>query len=142
MNGKRLGPLPRLALLTAISAMLVAGATSASDAATFDLAKRTDGSIIQGLRVEGEIVPGDAQRLLDAYAKYGTEISPIYLRSKGGDVEEAMRMGTIVRRLRLETCSCRQFFPDKMSLLRSMTPSEPRKGLRVPMRSPWMTWTA
>ena len=53
--------------------------------------------------MEGEIVPGDAQRLLDAYAKYGAEISPVYLRSKGGDVEEAIRMGTIVRRLRLET---------------------------------------
>ena len=30
-------------------------------------------------------------------------ISPVYLRSKGGDVTEAMKMGAIIRRLRLET---------------------------------------
>jgi len=30
-------------------------------------------------------------------------ISPVHLRSKGGSVEEAMKMGAIIRRLRLET---------------------------------------
>ena len=89
----------RIALVGAV----LAGSASAASAATFDLARSPDGSVVPGLRVEGEIVPGDAQRMLDAYANYGTAISPVYLRSKGGDVEEAMRMGTIIRRLRLET---------------------------------------
>lgn len=89
-----------IALLSA----LLTGATCGAGAATLDLARRiTDGAIIPGLRIEGEIVAGDAQSLLDAYARYGTMISPIYLRSRGGDVEEAMRMGAIIRRLRLAT---------------------------------------
>jgi hypothetical protein len=75
----------------------------AGNAATFELARRTDGTVVEGIKVEGEIVPGDAQRLLDFYGKYGELISPVYLRSKGGDVAEAMRMGTIIRRLRLKT---------------------------------------
>lgn len=87
----------------AVITALIVGAASAASAATFDLARKADGAIVSGVRIEGEIVPDDAQRLLDFYAKYGTEISPVYLRSKGGDIEEAMQMGTIVRRLRLET---------------------------------------
>ena len=62
-----------------------------------------DGIVVEGSKVEGKIVPGDAQRLLDFYGKYGDMISPVHLRSKGGDVAEAMRMGAIIRRLRLET---------------------------------------
>ena len=83
---------------------LVVGAwAAAGNAATFELAKRPDGIIVQGIKVEGEIGPGDAQKLLDFYGKYGDMISPVYLRSKGGDVAEAMKMGEIIRRLRLET---------------------------------------
>ena len=96
-------PMRNMPFRVAVLAALLAGAAYEADAATFDLATKPDGSIVPGLRVEGEIVPGDAQRLLESYAKYGTEISPIYLRSEGGDVEEAMQMGAIVRRLRLET---------------------------------------
>jgi hypothetical protein len=72
-------------------------------ASTFELARRTDGTIIRGIKLEGEIVPGDAQKLLEFYDAYGFMVSPIFLRSKGGNVEEAMKMGTIIRRLRLET---------------------------------------
>jgi hypothetical protein len=85
---------------------IAAGACSwsaACTAATFELARRTDGTIIRGVKLEGEIVPGDAQKLLDLYNAYAENVSPIYLRSKGGRVEEAMKMGTIIRRLRLET---------------------------------------
>ena len=90
--------------LRALLAGLVVGVWAvAGNAATFELAKRADGIIVEGVKVEGEIVPGDAQKLLDFYGKYGDMISPVYLRSKGGDVAEAMRMGTIIRRLRLET---------------------------------------
>jgi TPR repeat protein len=73
------------------------------NAATFELARRADGNIVQGVKVEGDIVPGDARKLLDFYKTYGVTISPVYLRSKGGSVEEAMKMGAIIRRLRLET---------------------------------------
>jgi hypothetical protein len=70
--------------------------TVAANAATFKLARRIeDGLVISGIKVEGEIVPGDAQTLLDFYGKYASQISPVYLRSKGGDVAEAMKMGVI-----------------------------------------------
>ena len=72
-------------------------------AATFELARRTDGTIIQGVKLEGDIVAGDSQKLLEFYNTYGDLVSPIYLRSKGGNVDEAMKMGAIIRRLRLET---------------------------------------
>jgi hypothetical protein len=72
-------------------------------AATFELARRTDGTIIQGIKLEGDIVPGDSQKLREFYNTYGDWISPIYLRSKGGNVDEAMKIGAIIRRLRLET---------------------------------------
>ena len=85
---------------------LIAGAciwSTACTAATFELARRTDGTIIRGVKLEGEIVPGDVQKLLEFYNSYGEMVSPIYLRSKGGRVEEAMKMGALIRRLRLET---------------------------------------
>ena len=95
--------MPNMTFRVAVASALLAVACGANGA-TFDLPRRTgDGAIVPGLRIEGEIVSGDAQRLIDSYAKYGTVISPIYPRSRGGDVEEAMRMGTIIRRLRLET---------------------------------------
>ena len=86
-----------------VAGLIIGGGGATGNAATFELAKRQDGIIVQGIKVEGEIVPGDAQKLLDVYGKYGNMISPVYLRSKGGDVAEAMKMGAIIRRLRLET---------------------------------------
>ena len=77
--------------------------SDAASAATIEWARRPDGSRIVGVKIEGEIVPGDAAKLLNFYKEYGAFISPIYLRSKGGDVEEAMKMGTLVRQLRLKT---------------------------------------
>jgi hypothetical protein len=79
------------------------GWSAACTAATFELARRTDGTIIQGVKLEGNIVPGDSQKLLEIYNTYGEFVSPIYLRSKGGNIDEAMKMGAIIRRLRLET---------------------------------------
>jgi hypothetical protein len=79
------------------------GWSAACTAATFELARRTDGTIIQGVKLEGDIVPGDSQKLLEFYNTYREFVSPIYLRSKGGNVDEAMKIGAIIRRLRLET---------------------------------------
>ncbi len=59
------------------------------------------------MKVEGDIVPGDAARLLtkllDFYMIYGPAIDTVYLMSTGGDVDEAMKLGTMIRRLRLKT---------------------------------------
>lgn len=90
--------------LRAFVGVLVVGLWSAtSNAATFELARRADGVIVHGVKIEGDIVPGDAKRLLDFYKTYGVMTSPVHLRSKGGNVGEAMKMGEIIRRLRLET---------------------------------------
>ena len=86
-----------------MGALLVGMWAVAGNAATFELARRADGNIVRGVKVEGDIVPGDARKLLDFYKTYGVMISPVRLRSKGGSVEEAMKMGAIIRRLRLET---------------------------------------
>jgi hypothetical protein len=95
-----MSPMP----LHAFVGVLVVGVWStACNAATFELAKRADGIIVQGVKVEGDIVPGDAKKLLDFYKTYGVMTSPVHLRSKGGNVEEAMKMGAIIRQLRLET---------------------------------------
>jgi hypothetical protein len=90
-------------LQTLVGVLVVGVWSTACNAATFELAKRGDGIIVQGVKVEGDIVPGDAEKLLDFYKTYGVMTSPVHLRSKGGNVEEAMEMGAIIRRLRLET---------------------------------------
>jgi tetratricopeptide (TPR) repeat protein len=88
----------------ALACVLIVGMwPEIGEAATFELARRADGTIVPGVKIEGDIVPGDAQRLLDFYRTYGTMTSPVHLRSQGGNVEEAMHMGAIIRRLRLET---------------------------------------
>ena len=76
---------------------LTAGVGSA---ATIELARGRDGKALVGLKVEGEIVPGDAIKLLGMYQYYGNgAASTIFLLSKGGDVEEAMTMGRLIRTL-------------------------------------------
>jgi hypothetical protein len=86
-----------------MGALFVGMLAVTGNAATFELARRADGIIIPGVKVEGDIIPGDARKLLDFYKTYGVMISPVHLRSRGGSVEEAMKMGAIIRRLRLET---------------------------------------
>jgi TPR repeat protein len=102
-NDPRRARAMRMFLSGLIGALLVGMWAVAGSAATFELARRADGNIVPGVKVEGDIVPGDARKLLDFYKTYGVMISPVHLRSKGGSVEEAMKMGAIIRRLRLET---------------------------------------
>lgn len=83
--------------------LLYHGAYFCAAAATFEIPQRQNGTPTIGLRLEGDIVAGDAQKLLDFYHAYGIAASPVYLRSRGGDVNEAMEIGKIVRRLRLDT---------------------------------------
>jgi hypothetical protein len=75
-----------------------------ASAATIELARGPNGKAIVGLKVEGDILRGDALKLLGMYRYYGADAaSTIFLLSKGGDVEEAMTMGRLIRTLRLET---------------------------------------
>ncbi len=82
---------------------------SASHAASISEAHNNqNGDPLPGILVEADIEPGDALRLQGAVYQFDVVYSPhvarfIYLRSKGGDVEEAMKMGTFIRRMRLET---------------------------------------
>lgn len=77
----------RIGRIFALLGGLVVGTWAfAGNAATFELARGADGIVVEGSKVEGKIVPGDAQRLLDFYGKYGAMMSPVHLRSKGGDV--------------------------------------------------------
>ena|SRR5208337_2624625 len=56
------------------------------------------------LEIEGEIEPGDALKLLRTYEYCGQFTTGIIsLFSRGGDVEEAMKIGRLIRRLRLST---------------------------------------
>src|ERR1700722_20743083 len=78
-----------------------------ASAATIEQAWRTNVRYSWAIKVEGDIVPGDADKLLtklmDFFYVFGPAIETIYLMSKGGDVEEAMKMEAIIRRLRLGT---------------------------------------
>jgi len=57
-----------------------------------------------GIKIEGEIEPGDALKLLKMYKYFGQfEGADVFLFSRGGNVEEAMKIGRLIRRLRLTT---------------------------------------
>lgn len=58
---------------------------------------------IIGLKFEGEIVPGDGEKIRNAMLAYAPSVSRIFLYSKGGDVVEAMKIGRLIRRLRFAT---------------------------------------
>lgn len=86
-------------------ALLIAGLwLGQGNAATIELARRADGTSAAGVIIEGEITRGDARKLLEIYKYYGNVAAEkVYLRSLGGDVEEAMELGRLIRRLRLST---------------------------------------
>jgi hypothetical protein len=72
--------------------------------ATVELIGNSTPHNLVGFKIEGEIQPGDARKVLTLYEYYGPAVaSNVYLWSPGGDVEEAMKIGRIIRRLRLET---------------------------------------
>jgi len=77
-------------------------------AATIDVAHDQSGKPLSAITLEGDIEPGDLVRLEIAVEQFDIIHEPhvaarIYLRSRGGDVEEAMKLGSYIRRLRLET---------------------------------------
>ena len=72
--------------------------------ATVELIGNSTPHKVVGFKIEGEIQPGDARKVLSLYEYYGPAVtSNVYLWSPGGDVEEAIKIGRTIRRLRLET---------------------------------------
>lgn len=91
-------------------AIILAGSIISRTAGAAVIAQAHDfnGEPLAGITIEGDIEPGDATKLQNAVAEYDIIHEPnaadrIYLRSKGGDVAEAMKMGTYIRRMRLVT---------------------------------------
>jgi hypothetical protein len=63
-------------------------------------------------KIEGEIEPGDALKFLRLYKYYGPFLaSEVLLFSPGGDFEESIKIGKLIRRFRLETTA-----PDRRDL--------------------------
>ncbi|WP_323001805.1 hypothetical protein [Denitromonas sp.] len=91
--------------------LFIALLTSTANTATFTLGKVGNGRNIAGILIEGEIVPGD-------FAKFESEvlrrqnIDPIWLASPGGDMIEAMKIGELIRELKLSVWA-----PSKNGLL-------------------------
>lgn len=78
----------------------------AARAATIGVAPGPNGKALEGVKIEGEIEPGDANKFLRYYAYFGAVGSrTVFLRSKGGNVAEAMAIGRLVRRFRLTTAA-------------------------------------
>ena len=72
--------------------------------ATIELTGYSVGRKTLGVKIEGEIEPGDALKLLTLYEYFGHFTTEnVFLWSRGGDVEEAMLVGRLIRRLRLDT---------------------------------------
>src|ERR1017187_3382463 len=61
------------------------------------------------INVEGEIVPGDFSRLVNTLSNTGTSIGTVAIFSKGGGVNEAIKIGNLIRDLRLHTLSAKGF---------------------------------
>jgi hypothetical protein len=53
--------------------------------------------------IEGEIKRGDYKKFLKTVVEAGPKVSKVSLMSPGGDAEEAMKIGRLIRALRLET---------------------------------------
>jgi hypothetical protein len=89
----------RIALL--LTALL--GSRHAS-AMTFTIGPTIDG--LHGVNANGEIVPGDARRLLAALAVADADASGsrrLYLNSPGGSVNEALEMARVLDRMKVTT---------------------------------------
>ena len=82
-------------------------------AATIGLTGRSVDGHTLGVKIEGQIEPGDADKLLTIYEYFGpAATSKVFLWSPGGDVREAMKIGKLIRQLRLGV-----FAPDRLNLL-------------------------
>ena len=53
--------------------------------------------------IEGEIRKGDFEKFIDAVLKAGSRRADVLIASNGGDVLEAMKIGTFIRKFRFAT---------------------------------------
>jgi hypothetical protein len=89
-----------------------------------------------GIKIEGEIEPGDAIKLLRTYEYYGEfRGGLIFLFSRGGDIKEAMKIGRLIRQLRLTT-----YAPDRASHVILALPAD--KANNVCASACVLIWTA
>jgi hypothetical protein len=80
--------------------------------ATVELTGRSVDGHVLGVKIEGEIELGDTRKLLKMYEYFGPSVtSQVFLWSRGGDVEEAIKLGRLIRQLRLSTIA-----PDRFNL--------------------------
>jgi hypothetical protein len=91
-----------------IALMIAAVLPRSSNSATVEIAVDEYQKPLRGVTVEGDIEPGDSTKLLSRLVEYGFIYNPdvarvVFLRSKGGNIAEAMAMGALIRRLRLAT---------------------------------------
>jgi hypothetical protein len=66
------------------------------------------------LYLVGEIVPGDYDRFVEAIKKHQGNYFALHLRSGGGHLQEAMRIGRLVRQLLVSTYAAAPF-PDRIT---------------------------
>ena len=87
-----------------VAAMLLVGSVLSAGAAEIDFGvSPTNPNQITGIRIEGEIVVGDADKFREFFRVTGPTSLPVRLASKGGDVAEAMKIGRLLRTLRMTT---------------------------------------
>ena len=102
-------------MLTRLAIVIVALglALNPTCSATIELVGRAVDGHTLGVKIEGEIQPGDAEKLLKIYEYFGpAAASKVFLWSPGGNVEEAMKIGNLMRQLRLSSIA-----PDRLNIL-------------------------
>ena len=82
-----------------------------AQAASIGIGKTDNGRNLSGILIEGEITAGDFERFQGQVLKR-QNIDPVWLASPGGDVIEAMKIGELVRELKLSVWA-----PSKNGLL-------------------------
>lgn len=83
-----------IAMLASTVAIVFNGASAA------DIKIKND---LREIVIEGEIRKGDHEKLLSAILEKGIEFRKVFLASNGGDVEEAIKIGRLVRSLSYST---------------------------------------
>lgn len=70
---------------------------------------RVESDYFASIVLEGDIVPGDYERFVEAVLNAGPSHSNVVLASKGGDAREAIRIGNFIRALKYSTEAPRFF---------------------------------
>ncbi len=88
-----------------VFAILALAPPRTASSATIEILPAIEG-VVSPIKIEGKIEQGDAVRFLNTYRNaFNSSGNPrsVILLSKGGNVDEAIRIGRLIRKLRLET---------------------------------------